>query len=250
LSMRYYCNECKKTIPEAEYNYSTQHFNRPLCRACQKNNSSLRTKTNQAYSKTNEDAEEIDLSGVVDVSKKVWKGVKEVSKAVKESSVIRERDFNKWIDDWRKAKKIDFKIDQKHFFLSGNDLEEFINSIIHNAEKTILLTNPYVENCALIDNLIKARQENNTEVKIVLRPEPWNPKRVECQDRLSQAGIQVKKESRIHSKIIVADDKVAVVSSMNFYPGSLAGQSLEAGIVSFYDGVVNATADYVNKFFV
>ncbi|MBR9705305.1 hypothetical protein GOV12_07870 [Candidatus Pacearchaeota archaeon] len=30
--MRYYCNICKKTITRGEYDYSKNHFNRPLCR--------------------------------------------------------------------------------------------------------------------------------------------------------------------------------------------------------------------------
>jgi very-short-patch-repair endonuclease len=35
--MGYYCNECKKTISEAEYKYSTQHYGRALCYGHQKN---------------------------------------------------------------------------------------------------------------------------------------------------------------------------------------------------------------------
>ena len=34
-NMRYYCNECKKTITYAELKYSIKNFDKPLCRGCQ-----------------------------------------------------------------------------------------------------------------------------------------------------------------------------------------------------------------------
>ena len=246
--MRYYCNECKETITSAEYEYSRKHYGKPLCRACQrKTDERQKSKpTPRTAHKIKHEEDELDL--MIAGAQKVWKGVKEVRKAVKESSIIRERDFNKWIDDWRKVRKLDFKFDQKHFFLAGDDLLDFTMRIIPDAAKTILLTNPYVELCALTDKLKEAR-DNGVEVKIVLRPETKDLKKVICQEELRKASINVKTDSRIHSKIIVIDDKVAVVSSMNFYPGSLAGQSHEAGIITLDEGVVNSATDYIKKFF-
>ncbi len=44
--MRHYCNQCKKTITPAVYNYSMNHYNHALCRAHQpKNNTSNNEKS-------------------------------------------------------------------------------------------------------------------------------------------------------------------------------------------------------------
>jgi phosphatidylserine/phosphatidylglycerophosphate/cardiolipin synthase-like enzyme len=190
-----------------------------------------------------EDEPEIDvLAG----AQKVWRGV---SKVVKERSIIGERDFNKWIADWRNARRgLDFSMESKHFFLGGADLDDFIKNLINGAENNILLSNPYVEMCYLTDFLIDACARG-IDIQIVLRPESNNLKRVECQSRLREKGIVLRCDDRVHSKIIVVDGKVAVVSSMNFYSGSSGGASNEAGIVSIDGNVVDSAASYIRKFF-
>jgi phosphatidylserine/phosphatidylglycerophosphate/cardiolipin synthase-like enzyme len=55
---------------------------------------------------------------------------------------------------------------------------------------------------------------------------------------LQKEGISIFYDKRVHAKIIVADKKVAVVSSMNFYADSSAGASWEAGLVSTNKEVV------------
>ena len=46
---------------------------------------------------------------------------------------------------------------------------------------------------------------------------------------------------------MVVDNKIAVVSSMNFYSGSSGGALKEAGIVSMDEKVIESTADYIRK---
>ena len=226
--MGYYCNECKQTISPAEFEYSTKHFNRPLCISCQKRTAlSDSSKTADSSSpKQRQDVDDLEID-VIAGAQKVWKGV---SKVIKERSIIGERDFNKWIAEWRHMRKLDFSMESKHFFLGGADLDDFTKNLINSAEKNILLTNPYVEQCYLTDNLIDARTRG-IEIKMVLRPESNNYRRVECQSKLREMGIILHKDGRIHSKIIIVDGKVAIVSSMNFYSGSSGGASNEAGIV-------------------
>ncbi len=43
--MSYYCNQCNSTITKDEFSYSVNHYERPLCRACQKPNSSPKKNT-------------------------------------------------------------------------------------------------------------------------------------------------------------------------------------------------------------
>jgi phosphatidylserine/phosphatidylglycerophosphate/cardiolipin synthase-like enzyme len=245
--MGYYCNECNRSITQAELEYSKKYYGRPLYRTCQKSaNVSHSIKAAHGVSPRSEETEEeLNIQDVLSGAHKVLKGV---SKRVKERSITGERGFNRWIDDWRKSRKgLELSYVNRHFFLKGNDLEDFTNGIINAAEKTILLTNPYVEHCSLTDNLVK-RAGDGIEIKIVLRPESGSNKRTDCQKELKGAGINVLINSRIHSKIIIVDDKVAVVSSMNFYPGSSAGASHEVGIVSIDESVVDSATKYIQDF--
>lgn len=60
-------------------------------------------------------------------------------------------------------------------------------------------------------------------------------------------NILLRYDNQIHSKIMVVDNSIAVVSSMNFYSGSSGGASKEAGIVSMDKQVVDSAAKYISK---
>jgi phosphatidylserine/phosphatidylglycerophosphate/cardiolipin synthase-like enzyme len=244
--MPYYCNVCRKTISQAEFDYSTKHFDKPLCMNCQtiKRSSSPRssstTHTIPSRSRRVEEEQEIDVIGGV------GKIVRGVTRVIKEASVQRKTDFNKWTVDWRRVKKLDFSIESKHFFLGGTDLDEFTKELIKMAKNTILLANPYLESCYLTDLLIDSAK-NQTEIRIVTRPPERETKKVECHSRLRKTGVILRYDNQIHSKIIVVDNKVAIVSSMNFYSGSSGGASKEAGIVSIDEKVVESATNYIKR---
>jgi hypothetical protein len=246
--MGYYCNACKRAISPAVFEYSTKKFHKPLCIQCQKTERVALSRSSRLPStvpsrKGHVGAEEeIDVIGGV---QKVWRGV---SKVIKERSIIGERDFNKWIAEWRHTKRgLDFSMESKHFFLGGADLDDFTKNLIRLAEKTIFVANPFVEACYLTDDLIDSARKK-TEIKIVTRyPEAKEKKKAECHSKLREMGIVLHYDNRIHSKIIVVDDKVAVVSSMNFYSGSSGGASNEAGIVSIDEKVVESAANYLGR---
>ncbi|TFH09406.1 MAG: hypothetical protein E4H14_04465, partial [Candidatus Thorarchaeota archaeon] len=51
--------------------------------------------------------------------------------------------------------------------------------------------------------------------------------------KLKEAGIELVYNETIHAKVIMVDDSVVVVSSMNMYAHSSGGGVWEAGIVSW-----------------
>jgi phosphatidylserine/phosphatidylglycerophosphate/cardiolipin synthase-like enzyme len=53
--------------------------------------------------------------------------------------------------------------------------------------------------------------------------------------------------NQIHSKIIVIDRQIAIISSMNLYSGSTGGATFEAGIVTFDKTVVDSAARYIGE---
>lgn len=69
--------------------------------------------------------------------------------------------------------------------------------------------------------------------------------KLECHAALRKKGVTIQYINTIHSKIIVVDRKIAILSSMNLYSGSTGGGLLEAGLVSFEIKVVDAVTKYV-----
>lgn len=245
--MRYYCNACKETISQAEFDYSTKKLGRPLCIKCQRKmkddsprGSSIAQPVPSKQKLAKEDHEVDVIAGV----QKIMRGVKQV---IKEASIKKETDFNKWTADWRRTRRLDFSMESRHFFLGGMDLDDFTKQLIKMAEKTILVANPYLESCYLTDVLIDSATRH-TEIRIVTRPpEARDSKKAECHSKLRRMGIILRYDSQIHSKIITVDNKVAIASSMNFYSGSSGGASKEAGIVSIDEKVVETATNYIRK---
>jgi len=174
----------------------------------------------------------------------VNKTVRGVSQVIKESPVKKERDFSRWTAEYRKVNKLDFSMENKHFFLIGTDLDDFTKKLIRMAKKTILLANPFIENCYLTEELIKSAQ-SSTKIKIVTRKP--DGRKIDCHSKLKKVKIPLHYDNQIHSKIMVVDNSIAVVSSMNFYSFSSGGGSKEAGVVSMDKQVVESAANYINQ---
>ncbi len=219
--MSYYCNNCKKTISKSMYSYSKDKFHRPLCWTCQKK-------------------ERVDL----------WRssGIKRQ----KPAPVKREADFGDWIEEWKINRKLTFSMEPQHFFLDGSDLDDLTKQIIKMAEEAILVANPFIEECYITDYLIRSAK-NKVRVEIVTRQPTKEEKsflrKTECHSKLTSKGITLHYDNQIHSKIITVDNKVAIVSSMNFYSGSSGGFSKESGIVSIDRGVVESASSYIKNLF-
>lgn len=245
-SMEYYCNICRKTISQAEFDYSRKHFRKPLCRSCQTKERSSSLPGSSVKHATPSSSKRVEEEQEIDVIGGVQKIVRGITHVIKEASVQRETDFNKWTADWRRVKNLDFSIESKHFFLGGIDLDEFTKQLIRMAKNTILLSNPYLENCYLTDELINSAGRQ-TKIRIVTRSPERDTKKTECHSKLRKTGVFLRYDNQIHSKIIVVDSKVAVVSSMNFYSGSSGGASKEAGIVSIDEKVVKSATDYIER---
>ncbi len=99
----------------------------------------------------------------------------------------------------------------------------------------------------MTDALINSAQAS-TKIKIVTRyPQSNETKKAQCHSKLKQMNIHLRYDNQIHSKIMVVDNSIAIVSSMNFYSGSSGGASKEAGMVSMDKQVVGAVTNYIQK---
>jgi phosphatidylserine/phosphatidylglycerophosphate/cardiolipin synthase-like enzyme len=155
--------------------------------------------------------------------------------------------FIKWIEQWQEIRNLSLPLENKHFFLEGEYLDELSRVLIGQAQEEILVTNPYIDSCHLTKELLHA-SEKKIKVKVVSRkPTLDDETKRKCQSEMLKAGMFIHYDSQIHSKLIVIDGKVAIVSSMNFYSQSSGGFTKEAGIVSLDEKVVKSVADYISN---
>ena len=54
-------------------------------------------------------------------------------------------------------------------------------------------------------------------------------------------------DRRIHAKLLVVDEQIAVISSMNFYSHSSGGSSWEAGMISIDDSIVTSVHKTIHQ---
>jgi hypothetical protein len=141
-----------------------------------------------------------------------------------------------WVEEWRKKEGIVNRFGNSidHFYLEGKLLPEFAESLIKNAREEILVINPWVKRCDICNSL-KLMSENGVNVKVLT-------KEIESYQFMKELtkSVSVSYDDSIHAKLIVVDRRVGIVSSMNFYAASTAGQTWEAGIVTLEGEVVNS----------
>jgi DNA-binding transcriptional regulator GbsR (MarR family) len=152
----------------------------------------------------------------------------------------------KWIAQWKQIRNLDFSIEYEHFFLERRHLDDFSKELISHAKFDVLIANPYIQDCDLSNTLMEA-SENGINVQIITRPpEDKHPeyleKKQDYHSKLKQEGISLFYDAKVHTKLIVVDRAIAIISSMNFYADSSAGVSWEAGLVSTNQKVVNSIA--------
>ncbi len=160
---------------------------------------------------------------------------------------IKETDLVQWLMQWREMRNLCFPVESKHFFLEGEYLDELARVLIDRAKHQILVTNPFIDSCHLTKTLENAVLRRISVKVVARRPKDTveDTTKRECQTSLKKAGMRIHYDNQIHAKIIVIDDKVAIVSSMNLYSASSGGFTKEAGIVSIDEKVVATVSKYI-----
>jgi len=155
-----------------------------------------------------------------------------------------------WINEWKKLRKLDFSLDSKHFFLDNMDLDDLSKQLIRRANKEVLVVNPFIQSCSLSKTLEEASQRG-AKVTVITRPpredDQYTTEKEEYHAKLKQEGITLIYNKETHAKLIVVDNEIAVVSSMNFYSGSSGGKTWEAGLASIDENVVKSIANAIRK---
>jgi phosphatidylserine/phosphatidylglycerophosphate/cardiolipin synthase-like enzyme len=170
------------------------------------------------------------------VNRKLWKKCQIFFNELQETLVD-------WVNEWTKEQSMKFGENLCHFYLVGRFLPRFSESLIEHAKQEILVTNPFVRRCHISEALTRM-SEKRVCVKLVTRDIKPQQFRKEFEKRAF-----VTYDDSIHAKLIVVDRRVAVVSSMNFYAGSSAGECWEAGIATTNASVVGSIIRSIDEKF-
>ena len=172
----------------------------------------------------------------------------EIERAIEEDRLgviqvrpMEKRDVTVWTDGWVKIHKPEISMAKEHFYLEGWLLDAFVKFLISKANETIIVVTPYLDMITPTKLLIDATQRSKRVVLVTRSPEKTSTRNY--LKELSNSGITVLYNNKIHAKILLCDDKVAIVSSMNFLVGATAGWSWEAGIITLDKQTVDMIKD-------
>jgi phosphatidylserine/phosphatidylglycerophosphate/cardiolipin synthase-like enzyme len=167
-----------------------------------------------------------------------------------ERALPKDENLAQFVVEWKAFKKLSFSLDARHFFLEGDYLDDLSKDLIRRAKKEVLVVNPYVELCNLSKALVTA-VGNNVKVIVITRspydkePEIMKEKQ-NYHDTLVKEGIIIHYDRRIHAKLLVVDNQIAIISSMNFITSSDGGLTWEAGMISIDDSIVKSVHNTIH----
>lgn len=133
---------------------------------------------------------------------------------------------------------VKFKLLSEHFFVEGDLLDSLCKDVLDFSRKNVIVVNPFVDQCSLSDKL-KDISGKGLDVTLLTRsPASEYSSRVrklrkKYHDVLKKSGVKILYNDRIHSKIILSDGMLGIVSSMNFKSESSSGKNHEAGIITW-----------------
>jgi len=151
-----------------------------------------------------------------------------------------------WTDAWLKIHQPDITLEKAHFYLDGYLLDAYIKFLITKAKGTIIVVIPFLDMITPTKLLIEAATRKNVRVVFVTRF-PEKPSTRRYLKELSKAGVTVLYHKHLHAKLLLYDDEIAIVSSMNLLVGATAGFSWEAGIVTLDKKTVGIIKDSITN---
>ena len=153
---------------------------------------------------------------------------------------------------WTLRNGVDFGLAAEHFYLDGDLLDRVSKDVISFCNKHVVVVNPYVDKCSLSDKLKDVCSSGREVLLITRSPDSDKEKYGKEQKKryhqiLSECGVQFFYNDYVHAKLVVVDDLLAVLSSMNLYAASSGGRSWEAGLVTWEETTVSAVVQSILK---
>ena len=135
---------------------------------------------------------------------------------------------------------------------AGDLLDRLCKDLIDFSKKNILVVNPFVDRCTLSDKLGDACLHDKAVILLTRSPlseyyENIRSSRQKYHGILIQNGVKIMYNDRIHSKIILSDNELGIVSSMNFKSESSSGKIHEAGMITWQKDTIASLNNYIEN---
>jgi len=153
---------------------------------------------------------------------------------------------------WSLRAGIKYDVFSEHFFIEGDLLDRLCKDVIDFSKTKVVVVNPFVDRCNLSDKLGDAGIQEKAVTLLTRSPSSESYSNVRSSRRkyhevLIQNGVEMMYNDRIHSKIIISDNELGIVSSMNFKSESSSGKILEAGMVTWQKNTISSLNAYVEN---
>lgn len=162
-----------------------------------------------------------------------------------------------WINFYKKEYKLTIPVGSNHFYLDSPLLIDFLSSVIKRADNQIIVFTPWIENINLTKFLVRAC-ESGCEVIVITRQPDYNARREweirqakeqeKCHEELRNIGIEIRISNDIHGKVMIVDEQIAIVSSVNFTRNPVSGTSWEAGVITYEKNVVEEILKSIDNY--
>ena len=150
-----------------------------------------------------------------------------------------------WTDGWLRIHQPDITLEKAHFYLEGYLLDAYVKYLITKAKETIIAVIPFLDMITPTKLLIEATRKNRRVVLVTRPPDKTSTRNYHKE--LSDSGITVLYHRNLHAKLLLFDDEIAIVSSMNLLVGATAGFSWEAGIITLDKKTVDMIKDSITN---
>jgi len=135
-----------------------------------------------------------------------------------------------WTNSWLLMHQPDLTLEKAHFYLEGYLLDAYVKFLITKAKETIIVVIPFLDMITPTKLLIEATRKSRRVVLVTRPPDKTSTRNYHKE--LADSGITVMYNRNLHAKLLLFDDEIAIVSSMNLLVGATAGFSWEAGLIT------------------
>lgn len=149
-----------------------------------------------------------------------------------------------WAQEWKKQQRIDpiGRSNASQFYLVGKSIFDFCSVLIQQAKRSILVVDPCFKKGSIHDSLLEMTEKG---VNVCVMTSVIEPEQVKVE--LVTQGVKICEDKSIHAKLIVVDDRIALLSSTSFLSGTSKEASWDAGIVTMDKDTVMAISRSIIK---
>jgi len=179
----------------------------------------------------------------------LFKSYETAAQTITQGQPVQSAGHAEWIQKWIDTNQVNASLDHHHFFIEGSNLAELTKRLMENARKNLNVVNPFVEG-HMLGTTLRDAAKRGVDITLITRQPKNDKKRWAFHKTLLSEGVDMyysgdrKGSSGAHSKLVIVDEEVAIVSSMNFTMNSEV-DTWETGIVTVEKDAVDTALESI-----